>query len=971
VSGFHPNTISALPLSRHDWQRHFRPHWGALVSAKRRYDRDGVLTHGPDIFRDHTSRRPLVKAPLIAALALSITMLAAGGLEAARPAMPPPDGPVAAVLAPVDGAHVNAGTLRVQALIAARKPDRHRTFVLDGTAVQGRNAGRVERVDVAIDDMIVAQVTAHPCRRQLVVDERVDLTGFADGPHTLRLTAYQNAGRNAREVTVATTFTLDRTLPVAESNRIEAAATPAPFACFAARDEDDDEDDDGAAPRHPDVHGRFVLGAQSDGLDFGRDRFVIAAGGTTLVLEPGILRCNRRERVCRFDDLAHPLVQRLVLTRVGDRIVRVRLRGGAQWPRDAVVHLRVGNDWGGFDLGSGERLGRTKLALDITHRAQATVGVEGGSVQTIAGGVTIRLDVPPGALTHDTVLSVTPLASSPVPGAEAAHPGVKLEPDGLQFRIPATLTYDFGTQPLPENTRLFLVTSPLTKLPAGGVLNGRVLAAALRHFSPWQPGAGAAPLTDRVAWANSALGSSTPMTDAEIQALLAVAADQQLAGCTSDCLDLAAISDAVEDSVAAAIASDCASPATTASRAALRRLLDLERAVQQVGGAVPTLLPCADAMLGALVAQLTGPPASTAPSDPFLVEAKDLSDTARSFALTTRVNDALGKLADGIRTVVGTLAAAAQAALGTPQESTVTQQASVGIQDAQLWVTTLAPEVVTIDSELPGFLQNALDALNATADMIVSFYEPVPFYGSTLLSLVSVDTSQSQPIIIPRAAAPATIALQGSAGALSASWSRPTPNSLALDATLSTTTPPLWGQWPVAANLWTKVTFTRSGTLTADLHADLFPPQTEDHQYYLPSGTREVGSQVSFLDPTDPNEARDIAQQTFNYAGCRQGGTLTYRTDGVRTEFNDRGPIVVNVVEGLTLYIQAIVAVHAAHGRSPETGADVVIRGSGSGRALTVTFTPGATAPPIIDGTINACADPPPPPPPCGADCPN
>jgi FAD/FMN-containing dehydrogenase len=43
-------TISALPLSRRDWQRHFRPHWGALVSAKRRYDRDGVLTHGPEIF---------------------------------------------------------------------------------------------------------------------------------------------------------------------------------------------------------------------------------------------------------------------------------------------------------------------------------------------------------------------------------------------------------------------------------------------------------------------------------------------------------------------------------------------------------------------------------------------------------------------------------------------------------------------------------------------------------------------------------------------------------------------------------------------------------------------------------------------------------------------------------------------------------------------------------------------------------
>lgn len=42
--------ISALPLSQADWRAHFRPAWGRLVSAKRRYDPDNLLTPGQGIF---------------------------------------------------------------------------------------------------------------------------------------------------------------------------------------------------------------------------------------------------------------------------------------------------------------------------------------------------------------------------------------------------------------------------------------------------------------------------------------------------------------------------------------------------------------------------------------------------------------------------------------------------------------------------------------------------------------------------------------------------------------------------------------------------------------------------------------------------------------------------------------------------------------------------------------------------------
>ncbi|MBN9164295.1 MAG: hypothetical protein J0I07_25250, partial [Myxococcales bacterium] len=43
-------SIGSIPFSRHDWQQHFRPRWGLLVSSKRRFDPDNVLTPGQAIF---------------------------------------------------------------------------------------------------------------------------------------------------------------------------------------------------------------------------------------------------------------------------------------------------------------------------------------------------------------------------------------------------------------------------------------------------------------------------------------------------------------------------------------------------------------------------------------------------------------------------------------------------------------------------------------------------------------------------------------------------------------------------------------------------------------------------------------------------------------------------------------------------------------------------------------------------------
>ena len=42
--------INAISFTKKDWKQHFRPFWGKLVSAKRRYDPDNVLTPGQGIF---------------------------------------------------------------------------------------------------------------------------------------------------------------------------------------------------------------------------------------------------------------------------------------------------------------------------------------------------------------------------------------------------------------------------------------------------------------------------------------------------------------------------------------------------------------------------------------------------------------------------------------------------------------------------------------------------------------------------------------------------------------------------------------------------------------------------------------------------------------------------------------------------------------------------------------------------------
>ena len=42
--------FDSVPMTRHDWQKHYQPLWGAFVSAKRHFDPDEIMTPGQGIF---------------------------------------------------------------------------------------------------------------------------------------------------------------------------------------------------------------------------------------------------------------------------------------------------------------------------------------------------------------------------------------------------------------------------------------------------------------------------------------------------------------------------------------------------------------------------------------------------------------------------------------------------------------------------------------------------------------------------------------------------------------------------------------------------------------------------------------------------------------------------------------------------------------------------------------------------------
>ena len=99
------------------------------------------------------------------------------------------------------------------------------------------------------------------------------------------------------------------------------------------------------------------------------------------------------------------------------------------WAACLLTAMLVGCGGGGGDGESGN------LPLSPSVAASAAIGVAGGSLEaTLAGGTTVRLTVPPGALKTTTAFRI-----DPVPAGTGTLGTFELAPVGLEFKIPARL----------------------------------------------------------------------------------------------------------------------------------------------------------------------------------------------------------------------------------------------------------------------------------------------------------------------------------------------------------------------------------------------------------------------------------------------------------------------------------------------------------------------------------------------------
>jgi hypothetical protein len=208
--------------------------------------------------------------------------------------------------------------------------------------------------------------------------------------------------------------------------------------------------------------------------------------------------------------------------------LKFELEAGLLPPETETLYLRIGNDWGGFDLRTREILTTLRPALDSTRQASEAIGPDGGTIATTdAAGVAIQLTIPPDALARETLITLTPLFKSPLPDVVAPlHPGVKLEPEGLRFARPATLTLDASAMgpPVSPGPGVLLVTSPLTVQPLLTAVDPATgtLAAQLHHFSLLQGGTASGASVDFNAVLR-ALPDPATMTLADVEHLVALA----------------------------------------------------------------------------------------------------------------------------------------------------------------------------------------------------------------------------------------------------------------------------------------------------------------------------------------------------------------------------------------------------------------------------------------------------------------
>lgn len=481
--------------------------------------------------------------------------------------------------------------------------------------------------------------------------------------------------------------------PPAEINRIERAATPRAFSYLKISNN--------PGPANLNLNGDIFLGEQSDGLDPARDRIAIALGSDVVVLEPGSLRpSGQSNRVWTYQNPKHPRLRKVILQRNTAQAWQFEISAQPMSAGNQKVYLRIGNDWGGMDLRTGQLLLQMQPELDLGFQAQATIDSSGGTIQTTnAAGVKIRLEVPPGALAQPTLITMTPLTASPLAGyAKAISPGIKFEPEGLQFAEAATLVFDFSAtnQNIGNDHSIFLFTSPLTALPLYGTTDpsAQTLTALVHHFSNMGPGSGDPAYMDLHEWAASLLGTGN-LSLYELELLASMVVQDQLT-CSQNCIDVARFLQLVSNSIAALVSATCPSSVSNPTDQTLNRLLQLEALGQGLGVDTTALglRNCMEQVFRALIG-VYGSQALIDPSATNLTRLLNSSVRAQQLAFSDLETLALQKLAAALRVLMSR----AQQLCPTDRNRALTQFALV---------QSYLPAVAGVDIALTGDLGVAI-----------------------------------------------------------------------------------------------------------------------------------------------------------------------------------------------------------------------------------------------------------------------
>lgn len=556
-------------------------------------------------------------------IVLAICLLLITGLSSCGSKSAKEDGPLVNILTPRSSLALNASSLRVQALVEAFSP---------ATEEGSASSASISEVQFSVDGEVAETLNPPDCGKEVLADVRVNLDSMADGLHQLTVTAFQDGHEKALQASASVDFTLDRTLPEAPMNRVEEIATPAPLMCLSAA---------GDEAQHL-IQGDIVPGALSDGLDPANEHFVIVLGTEVVSLPAGSFMCEDGQ--CEYSGASESMIRKATLIRQEDDGWTYSLEVAEMPPADSNMYLRFGNDWGAINLDTGKLVTGSEAEPDDSRSGHMMIGPAGGTVETTdAAGAVVRLVVPPDALTTDTDITVTPLLTSAIPGYSGVlHQGVRLEPEGLSFAQPATLTLDFAAsgQTVESQHFIFLLTSPLTALPLISQPDGNTLSAPVSHFSTYEAGSGSSTFTELAEWGDPILESRDQPTLSEIQALLALAALQQAEGCTEGCLDLAYLTDWAMTIIEVLMGEACQQAMLDPSEKWLQKLLDLWAEYERIGTGDLSALTCIDEVLQALI-EKDGAAAVASPTDANLQDLADRKTLAAQLGL-----DDLEALAD-------------------------------------------------------------------------------------------------------------------------------------------------------------------------------------------------------------------------------------------------------------------------------------------------------------------------------------